>query len=837
MKGNEKISQLHFNNLPFYFGMQDSPNVLDFPHSLPFTLTFNDELGLIVQKVNSEVELWIKRAYEFGSSASTTLGEGSFGKEWAEDVINALQYSLGSKGFEGLSFLEIGCNKGYLLYLLKSKGAARCLGIDPDPVSRIGAEKYDIEIIQDFFNPQKIKEKFDVVFTHGTLEHIKNPLEFLKGLKVCTKEDGIIFTAVPNCEMGLSIGDLSLIGHEHYNYFTTRSLYNLYQKLGLESIQYRNANYGWMLYMWGKVKSKSTAISNSFEKDVLEEVKLFNNYVRLSHSIINKIQGMINWFEHQGKSIGIYGASSHFLAFTWKKQPRFFDGDVAKHGKYLPGCNNFIENPKSLITKPVDSIWVAPINHDTAIRDFLENKLKIPADKIISMKEIYESQKKSGEGTTMKEDIIQNLNAKKVGQEMYDLMKRLYPICRSITGDGVRETLKIIKEYIPIKIYEVPSGTQVFDWTVPKEWNIKDAYIKNLKGEKIADFNKSNLHVLNYSVPVHKKCSLEELKKHLFTLPEYPDWIPYLTSYYKENWGFCLTHRQYEELEEDIYEVVIDSTLEDGHLTYGELYIKGSKEDEVLFSCYICHPSLCNDNLSGPVLLTFLVKLLLDIDLKYSYRFLFIPETIGAITWLSLNEDKVSKIKHGLVVTCVGDSGNSTYKKSRDGNAIIDKVVERVLIDSGDQYEILDFFPYGSDERQFCSPGFNLPIGSLMRTPYGRFPEYHTSADDLGFVGQEYLADTFAKYLKVIYILEENYTYLNLNPKCEPQLGKRGLFRMIGSQKSGGVNELAMLWVLNLSDGTKSLLDISIRSGMSFKQIKDAADALFNKGLLKIIHD
>lgn len=425
------------------------------------------------------------------------------------------------------------------------------------------------------------------------------------------------------------------------------------------------------------------------------------------------------------------------------------------------------------------------------------------------------------------------LDIKKIDKKMYDLMRRLFPICRSITGKGVRETLKIIKGHIPIEIREVPTGTQVFDWTIPKEWNIKDAYIKNSKGEKIVDFKKSNLHILNYSVPVHKKMSLEKLTKHLFTLPNYPDWIPYLTSYYKENWGFCLAHKQYEQLEEDTYEVVIDSTLEDGYLTFGELYIKGRREDEVLFSCYICHSSSCNDSLSGIVLLTFLAKQLLGADLKYSYRFLFIPETIGAITWLSLNEDKVSRIKHGLVATCVGDPGRSTYKKSRDGNAIIDKVVEKVLIDSGEPYEIIDFFPSGSDERQFCSPGFNLPVGSLMRTPYGRFPEYHTSADNLDFVDPEYLADSFEKYMKVIFILENNRTYLNLNPKCEPQLGRRGLYRMIGGQKTCGINELAMLWCLNLSDGTSSLLDISIRSDMRFDQIKNAVDALLEKGLLK----
>lgn len=426
---------------------------------------------------------------------------------------------------------------------------------------------------------------------------------------------------------------------------------------------------------------------------------------------------------------------------------------------------------------------------------------------------------------------------KETSNEIHDLMKKLYPICRSITGNGVRETLEIIKEHIPIEIIEVQSGTQVFDWTIPKEWNIKDAYVKNSKDEKIIDFRKSNLHVLNYSIPVNKKMSLEELKENLYTLPDYPDWIPYLTSYYKDNWGFCLSHKQCEKLEEDTYEVVIDSTLEDGKLTFGELYLKGKSDDEILFSCYICHPSLCNDNLSGTVLLTFLSKLLLNLDLKYSYRFLFIPETIGAITWLSLNEDKTSNIKHGLVATCVGDPGISTYKKTRDGNAIIDKVVQKVLVDSDEEYNIVDFFPSGSDERQYSSPGFNLPVGSLMRTMYGRFPEYHTSADNLDFVKPQYLADSLEKYLKVIFVLENNITYLNLNPKCEPQLGKRGLYRMIGHPKSAGFDESAMLWVLNMSDGTNSLLDISIRSGLIFLHIKEAADVLYTHDLLKEIED
>lgn len=416
---------------------------------------------------------------------------------------------------------------------------------------------------------------------------------------------------------------------------------------------------------------------------------------------------------------------------------------------------------------------------------------------------------------------------------MYDLIKKLYPICRSITGNGVRQTLRIIKKYIPVEIHEVHSGTEVFDWTVPKEWNIKDAYIKNSRGEKIIDFKKSNLHILNYSIPIHMKMSLEELKRHLHTLTDYPDWIPYLTSYYKEDWGFCMTQNQYDRLENDTYEVVIDSTLEDGYLTYGEYFLKGKTDDEVLFTCYVCHPSMCNDNLSGISLITYLANELSKLDLKYSYRFLFIPETIGAITWLSLNQDKVDKIKYGLVATCCGDSGKFTYKKTRNGTEDIDKIVQEVLRESGCEYNVIDFFPLGSDERQFCSPGFNLSVGSLMRTPYGRFPEYHTSADNLDFIDKYKLEETLKMYMDVVYFIENNKKYINLNPKCEPQLGKRGLYSMLGSQKNASKYQVAMLWILNYSDGNNSLMDIAKRSNINFYIIKQCADMLVEKKLIE----
>jgi aminopeptidase-like protein len=430
-------------------------------------------------------------------------------------------------------------------------------------------------------------------------------------------------------------------------------------------------------------------------------------------------------------------------------------------------------------------------------------------------------------------DMIQSIDLDEAGIQMYRLVSELFPICRSITGNGVRETLTQIKSVILLEVKEVSSGTQVFDWKVPKEWRIEDAWVKNSKGDKIIDFKKSNLHVLNYSAPIRKKVTLNELKKHLYTIPDHPDWIPYRTSYYQENWGFCISHKQFAELKDESYEVLIESSLEDGFLTFGEFYLKGANSDEVLISTHICHPSLCNDNLSGIALAAILGRYLSTVSLNYSYRFLFIPGTIGSITWLSLNKESASKIQHGLVLACVGDSGSFTYKKTRIGKAEIDKVVTYALKNSAKDFNVIDFFPYGYDERQYCSPGFNLPVGCLMRTPHGQYPEYHTSADNLEFIKPENLAESLSVYLDVLNIVEENKKYMNQNPMCEPQLGKRGLYQNVGGHADSEKFQLALLWTLNLSDGQNSLLDISERSKIDFRLISEAADILVEKRLLK----
>jgi aminopeptidase-like protein len=430
-------------------------------------------------------------------------------------------------------------------------------------------------------------------------------------------------------------------------------------------------------------------------------------------------------------------------------------------------------------------------------------------------------------------ELARGVRLEEIGPALHARVRDLYPICRSITGDGVRETLRRIGERVPLQIHEVPTGTPVLDWTVPKEWNIRDAWVKNAAGERVIDFQESNLHVMGYSVPVSARMPLSDLRAHLHTLPEEPDLVPYRTSYYRESWGFCLSQRALDALPEGEYQVLIDSTLADGQLTYGECLLPGETDREVLLSCHVCHPSLANDNLSGIALCARLAEELRRCSRRYSYRFLFAPGTIGAITWLARNEAIVVRIAHGLVVACAGDPGPMHYKQSRRGNAEIDLAVTHVLKQAGRPHTILEFSPYGYDERQYCSPGFNLPVGSLTRTPHGRYPEYHTSADDLRLVRPEALADSFLRYLDVLCVLEGNRTWRNLQPKGEPQLGRRGLYRSTGGHTEAEPDEMAILWVLNLSDGSASLLEIAERAQMPFERIEAAAERLRACGLLE----
>jgi aminopeptidase-like protein len=425
------------------------------------------------------------------------------------------------------------------------------------------------------------------------------------------------------------------------------------------------------------------------------------------------------------------------------------------------------------------------------------------------------------------------LDSPAIGEEIYALAAEIYPICRSITGQGVRDTLAMLQEHAPLTQHEVATGTAVLDWTVPKEWVIRDAWIKNDAGERVVDFNANNLHVLNYATPVRARLPLAELKKNIFALPDQPDLIPYRTSYYNERWGFCMSQNALDALPDGEYEVCIDSELKGGALTYGELVHRGASDEEVLFSVHTCHPSLANDNCAGMALLAHLAKRFAGLKTRYTYRFLFAPGTIGAITWLAQNPDAAKRIKHGLVMSCIGDRGGFTYKRTRRGDARIDRVMTRAL--EGRAANIIDFFPYGYDERQYNSPGFDLDVGLFQRSQFATFPEYHTSGDNLDFIDPAALAESYRVIIGAIEALENERRYLNLAPHGEPQLGRRGLYAAIGGDKDSYAKSMAMLWVLNLSDGEHSLEDIAARAEAPLAVIEETARLLEEAGLLKAL--
>ncbi len=422
------------------------------------------------------------------------------------------------------------------------------------------------------------------------------------------------------------------------------------------------------------------------------------------------------------------------------------------------------------------------------------------------------------------------------GEEMLELMRELYPLCRSLTGDGVRETLRIVDGVVPLQVTEVPTGTPIFDWTVPREWNIADAWIADPDGRRIVDFRESNLHVVGYSTPVRERMTGAALRERLHTHDEHPEWIPARTAYWAETWGFCVTGVQLEQIRpETEYEVCIDSRLTDGHLTYAEAVIEGRTQEEILLSTYVCHPSLCNDNLSGIVVLAFVGRALASLTPRYTYRLLFSPGTVGPLAWLSRNADRLDRVKHGLVVACVGDRGPITYKRSRRGSADVDQAGAHVLRHSRPTAAVEDWVPWGGDERQFCSPGFDLPVGALTRSAHGVFPEYHSSADNFDVISAESLADSFDAVLEIAAVLERNARCRSLSPFGEPQLGRRGLYSAIsaGVPRAEEGFQRAILWVLSLADGTATLLDIAERAQVPFTTVAEAADALVDAGLLE----
>lgn len=410
-------------------------------------------------------------------------------------------------------------------------------------------------------------------------------------------------------------------------------------------------------------------------------------------------------------------------------------------------------------------------------------------------------------------------------------LERLYPICRSITGDGVRRTLADLAVDLPLERKAVPSGTAVHDWVVNDEWNVREAWIADEDGNRVVDFREHNLHLVGYSVPVRATLTLDELRPHLHTLPDHPDWIPYRTSYYSRTWGFCLTQRQLDTMRPGSYDVVIDSTLEPGELVWGELLVPGESAEEVLVSAHVCHPSLANDNLSGIAVAAELAAHLMELPRRrWSYRFLFAPGTIGSLAWLSQNPDRLHLVRHGLVLTGLGGPGPLVYKQTRHGDRAIDRAAGHVVVRRDG--EVRRYSPWGYDERQYNALGFDLPVGRISRTPHGEYPEYHTSADDLGLVRDDQLLAAYDAVAAVVEVLETDETFRNLSPYGEPQLGARGLYPSMGG-KAASDAVLAMLWALAWSDGETSLLDIAEKADLDFAQLRVAADDLVRAGLLK----
>lgn len=422
------------------------------------------------------------------------------------------------------------------------------------------------------------------------------------------------------------------------------------------------------------------------------------------------------------------------------------------------------------------------------------------------------------------------------GDAMHSLLRELYPIMRSMTGAGLRATVKRMSAIVPLEVTEVSSGTQVFDWSVPDEWSIEDAFIEHESGRRFAELRQSNLHVVGYSTPVDATLTLDELRPHLHSLPDYPDWIPYHTSYYKRGWGFCLAHKDLQALPEGRYHVVIRSSLGPGSLTLAEYVHRGAIDDEVLIFAHDCHPSLANDNLAGLVVAVHLAEFLAQQATRYTYRFVFAPATIGSIAWLATNEATLTRIRHGLVLSLLGDSGPLQYKKSRTGSHAVDRAAWHVLRTEFPDSRLLEFSPWGYDERQFCSPGINLPMGRLTRTPNGEFIEYHTSADNPAYVLPDSLAKAWLACLKIFEAIEADVSYVNLSPRGEPQLGRRGLYRAMGGYYTGVADsQMALFWMLNQSDGSTSVLDIAEKSKLPAGMLARAAIDLQAAGLLALV--
>ena len=607
-------------------------------------------------------------------------------------------------------------------------------------------------------------------------------------------------------------------------------------------------------FKYNKSKSKTGVLSQK----ALER----RDFIRTKHPIYSfAVWGKNSDLLYKMNNISSFGEDSPFMHFNEKNYKMIFldvsftnsltfthhieeilqvDYRFIKyfHGVYVDENDIESERTYSMFVRPLD--FEVGHNMDT-LESVVESK------GILKTSKFYEINIKSGKlsdiSKFIEKDILEN-NSQGIAQynkeqlKIHLLKTELFPICRSITGDGLRKSLNILSKDVPLNILEIPTGTKAFDWEVPKEWNIRDAYVKDMSGNKIIDFQKSNLHILGYSTPFKGILENDKLKEHLYTIPNIPNAIPYLTSYYKERWGFCLEHEKLKEINDEKYEIYIDSELKDGSMSIGEGFIQGKSKKEILLSTYLCHPSMGNNELSGPIVQTMLYKWLLENKdkLKYSYRFLYLPETIGSITYLSLKGQELKeRVIGGYVINCIGDSGNFTYKKSRQGNSLADRAALNVLNSLNIEYDLYDWFPTGSDERQYCSPAFDLPIGSLMRSMYGKYKEYHTSLDNFDFIPVEKLYESFETYKKILLSIETNERIDSLHKECEPKLDKRGLYPSLGSQKETETSVKKIMYLWAFADGKTDIIDIANKLNCGAYELVDEKETLIENKLLKIV--
>lgn len=781
----------------------------------------------------------------------------SYSSSWVE---HARQYCQMAKTRFGLSehsrVVEIASNDGYLLRHFQADGVP-VLGIEPAAnVAKVARDDLGIPTLVEFFS-SKLADSLtqdgtsaDLIIGNNVLAHVPDIRDFITGLRTLLKPTGVMTFEFPHLLRLLQFHQFDTIYHEHFSYYSLLAIEKIFSHFGLTIFDVEQLpSHGGSMRIFVRHQDNpderhliTTRVADLRNEEIaagldrMETYEKFGETVRITK---RRILQFLLQARESGKSVVAYGAAAKGVTLVnyCGIRPDLIDYVVDKsphkQHHYMPGVRIPIFPPEQIEQTHPDYVFILPWNLRREIAAEMHQISSWGGKFVTPIPEVEILDPATSDIPNLKSQ-ISHLPVPTLGEEMHALASELYPICRSITGDGVRQTLQRLQQEIPLTLHEVPSGTPVFDWSVPNEWKIREAWIRDPAGNEVVNFRHHNLHVVGYSQPVEATMPLADLKPRLHSIPEQPEAIPYRTHYYSENWGFCLPHQTLESLRDGDYQVKIDSSLDPGHLTYGELFLPGETDEEVLISCHICHPSLANDNLSGIAVATALAKWLSSSPRRLSHRFVFIPGTIGSITWLASHQNAIHRIQHGLVLTCAGDAGRITYKKSRNGNATIDRAVQHVLKTSGAEHCVIDFHPYGYDERQYNSPGINLPVGCLMRSPNGAFPEYHTSNDNLQFIQPRALEDTCSKAQETLDILDGNLTYLNLKPMCEPRLEKYGLYRSHGGQRSqNDFDEVAMLWVLNLADGTHDLLSIAEHSAMKFQRIRHAANMLASAGLLR----